>query len=49
LEIDANANPLRDRLTGGLPAIIEGNMTLPDGPGLGVIPDPDFIKDYAVD
>ena len=49
LEIDANANPLRDRLTGGLPAIVEGNITLPDGPGLGVVPDLDFIKAYAVD
>ncbi|MDD9928875.1 MAG: hypothetical protein OXR03_23860 [Rhodospirillaceae bacterium] len=49
LEIDANPNPLRERLTGGLPAIKDGIMTLPDGPGLGVAPDPDALKDFRVD
>ncbi len=49
LEIDANPNPLRERLTGGLPAIKDGIMTLPNGPGLGVEPDPDALKDFRVD
>ncbi len=46
LEIDANPNPLREQLTGGLPAIIDGKMTLPEGPGLGAAPDPDFIRNF---
>ena len=46
LEIDANPNPLREQLTGGLPAIVDGNMTLPTGAGLGAIPDADFIRDF---
>ena len=49
LEIGANLNPLRERLTGWLPAIKDGIMTLPDGPGLGVEPDPDALKDFRVD
>jgi len=49
LEIDANPNPLRESLTGGLPAIKDGIMTLPDGPGLGVEPDHDALKDFRVD
>lgn len=48
LEIDANPNPLRARLTGGLPKITDGVMTLPDGPGLGLEPDPDAIKEFRV-
>ena len=46
LEVDANPNPLREQLTGGLPAVIDGMMTLPAGPGLGVEPDPDFVKEF---
>ena len=34
LEIDANANPIRERLTGGLPGIENGIMSLPEAPGL---------------
>jgi L-alanine-DL-glutamate epimerase-like enolase superfamily enzyme len=49
LEIDANTNPLRDQLTGGLPAIVEGKMTLPEGPGLGVEPDPAFMQAFRVE
>ena len=49
LEIDANPNPLRERLTGGLLAIEDGIMILPDGPGLGIEPDPAALKAFAVD
>lgn len=49
LEIDANPNPIRERLTGGLPAIEDGVMTLPTGPGLGVEPDPGVLAEYRVD
>lgn len=40
LEVDVNANPLRERLAQPYPAIADGAMTLPDAPGLGVTPDP---------
>ena len=49
LEIDANTNPLRDQLTGGLPAIVEGKMSLPAGPGLGLEPDPAFMQAFRVE
>ncbi len=47
LEIDANTNPIRERLTGGLPPIEDGIMTLPEGPGLGVVPDLDILREFA--
>jgi L-alanine-DL-glutamate epimerase-like enolase superfamily enzyme len=46
LEVEANPNPLREQLTGGLPGIVDGKMTLPAGPGLGAAPDQDLIKDF---
>jgi D-galactarolactone cycloisomerase len=48
LEIDVNTNPLREELTGGLPAIKDGIMTLPAGPGLGIEPDPAVLKEFQV-
>ncbi len=48
LEVDANPNPLREHLTGGLPPIDSGIMTLPTGAGLGIEPDPDFMKAHRV-
>ena len=45
LEIDANPNPLRERLAGPLPPIRDGRMTLLDSPGLGIEPDDGFIRD----
>ena len=48
LEIDTNFNPIREKLTGGLPIINNGIMKLPDSPGLGVKPDPYFLEQYRV-
>lgn len=39
LEYDTNVNPLREGLIAGFPAIVEGTLALPEGPGLGVEPD----------
>jgi D-galactarolactone cycloisomerase len=39
LEIDVNANPLRDAVLPGWPAVSDGRVMLPDGPGLGLVPD----------
>ena len=49
LEIDTNFNPIREKLTGGLPLIKNGIMTLPDSPGLGVKPDPYILEQYRVE
>jgi L-alanine-DL-glutamate epimerase-like enolase superfamily enzyme len=38
-EVDANPNPLRERLAGELPPVRNGAMTLPDRAGLGAVPD----------
>ena len=47
LEIDANGNPIRERLTGGLPPIDNGILTLPGGPGLGIEPDAAALHEFA--
>jgi L-alanine-DL-glutamate epimerase-like enolase superfamily enzyme len=39
LELDANPNPLREMLVGELLAIREGKVAVPQGPGLGIVPD----------
>jgi D-galactarolactone cycloisomerase len=39
LELDANANPLRDGLLGDLMAVRDGCVSLPGGQGLGLEPD----------
>lgn len=39
LEVDANPNPLREQFIAGFPAVRDGDMALPTGPGLGVVPD----------
>ena len=48
LEIDANFNPIREHLVKGLPIIKNGIMTLSDVSVLGIYPNPEFIKKYAV-
>ena len=39
LEVDANANPLREGLLGDVLAVAEGSVALPGGQGLGLEPD----------
>lgn len=48
LEVDANPNPLREELILGFPPVIEGDMLVPQGVGLGVSPDLAALKRYAV-
>ncbi|MFC6489635.1 mandelate racemase/muconate lactonizing enzyme family protein [Nitratireductor sp. GCM10026969] len=48
LEVDSNPNPLRDRYILGFPEIAAGNMHVPPGPGLGVVPDLDALSRYRV-
>ena len=47
LEIDCNANPLREGLAAPFPALEDGAFVLPDQPGLGVVPGPE-VERFAV-
>ena len=40
LEVDANPNPLREKLAHPFPPITNGRLTLPETPGLGATPSP---------
>lgn len=46
LEVDANENPLRDRLCGPVINVRRGVVTLNDEPGLGVEPDLASLEQY---
>ncbi|MGI9437012.1 MAG: mandelate racemase/muconate lactonizing enzyme family protein [Geminicoccaceae bacterium] len=48
LEIDVNDNALRELFAGSLLPLRDGRAITPDGPGLGVTPDRDLIRDYEV-
>jgi D-galactarolactone cycloisomerase len=39
VEVDANPNPLRELMATPFPALADGQMDVPQGPGLGVAPD----------
>ena len=39
LEVDANPNPLREDVLGELLTVRDGMLALPEGPGLGFMPD----------
>jgi D-galactarolactone cycloisomerase len=47
LEIDSNANPLREGLAAPFPALEDGQFVLSEAPGLGVAPGPG-IERFAV-
>ncbi len=49
LEMDVNANPLREAVIGGILAVEDGCVRLPDGAGLGVAPDETALADWLVD
>ncbi|HEX5079575.1 MAG TPA: mandelate racemase/muconate lactonizing enzyme family protein [Geminicoccaceae bacterium] len=44
LEVDSNANPLREGLAVPFPALEDGRFVLTDAPGLGVAPGPDVER-----
>jgi L-alanine-DL-glutamate epimerase-like enolase superfamily enzyme len=49
LEIDANPNPLRERLCGPLAEVRDGRASLGQAPGLGVEPAPAALADWRRD
>jgi L-alanine-DL-glutamate epimerase-like enolase superfamily enzyme len=46
LEVDANDNPLRDRLSGPVAEVSDGTVTLGEAPGIGIVPDLAAIAQY---
>jgi L-alanine-DL-glutamate epimerase-like enolase superfamily enzyme len=46
LEVDSNDNPLRNNLCGSVAAIKDGEIELPETPGLGIAPDLAAIAQY---
>lgn len=48
LEIDANPNPLRTLLSSPLGSVRKGGVKLGRAPGLGIEPDLDRLREYAV-
>jgi L-alanine-DL-glutamate epimerase-like enolase superfamily enzyme len=47
-EVQLGANELRDNLVSRRPRIADGVIHVPDGPGLGVEPDPDALARFLV-
>jgi L-alanine-DL-glutamate epimerase-like enolase superfamily enzyme len=48
VEVDANDNPLREALGAPLPQVVDGEVTLPEQPGLGIEPDIEGLRSYEV-
>jgi L-alanine-DL-glutamate epimerase-like enolase superfamily enzyme len=48
VELDANANPLREAMAAPFPALADGTLQLPQGPGLGVTPDLAALREFEV-
>ena len=48
LEMDVNANPLREGLATPYPDLVDGALTLGEAPGLGVAPDLAAVRDMQV-
>lgn len=49
LEVDINPNPLREGLAQPFPKVSKGELTLSDGPGLGVEPNMDIVRKFLVE
>ncbi|MCU1437279.1 MAG: mandelate racemase/muconate lactonizing enzyme family protein [Naasia sp.] len=49
VELDVRPNPLRDDIIGGALAVVDGKITVPTGPGLGVTLDEDAVAHYSVE
>jgi L-alanine-DL-glutamate epimerase-like enolase superfamily enzyme len=47
-EVQLAANQLRDNLVADRPRIVDGEIAVPQGPGLGVEPDLAALRRYAV-
>lgn len=48
LEVDSNPNPLRELMATPFPEIADGRMQMTQGPGLGVAPDLDGLREFEI-
>ena len=48
VEVDANPNPLRELMAQPFPALADGQMDMPQGPGLGVAPDLAALREFEI-
>ena len=48
VEVDANPNPLREMMVAPFPALADGRMAIPQGAGLGVVPDLAALRAFEV-
>jgi D-galactarolactone cycloisomerase len=49
LEFDTFENPLLSRLAAGLPGLVDGHVEIPNGPGLGIDVDVEFVERTALE
>ncbi|CAG7616839.1 D-galactarolactone cycloisomerase [Paenibacillus allorhizosphaerae] len=49
LELDANPNPFREKLFTTPFVVKDGKLAVPQGPGLGMELDPEFVEHYRID
>jgi L-alanine-DL-glutamate epimerase-like enolase superfamily enzyme len=45
-EYPVTASPLRNELVGGLPGLVDGDVTIPRGPGIGISINEEIIEKY---
>lgn len=48
VEVDSNPNPLRELMANPFPALANGQMDMPQSPGLGVVPDLVALRPFEV-
>jgi D-galactarolactone cycloisomerase len=48
VEVDSNPNPLRELMAVPFPALADGQMDIPQGPGLGVVPDLAALGEFEI-
>jgi D-galactarolactone cycloisomerase len=48
VEVDSNPNPLRELMATPFPALADGKMDMPQGPGLGVVPNVGALRAFEV-
>ncbi len=48
VEVDSNPNPLRELMAVPFPTLADGHMDMPQGPGLGVVPDLAALRAFEI-
>lgn len=48
VEVDANSNPLRELMATPFPTLADGQMDMPQSPGLGIAPDLAALREFEI-